>query len=322
MSSGRTVLAALGGTLALFTALVVGVVAVSGQQSDATATDVAAPATPTAVAEPAPSARLTLALEQPRYLQLTKMLEVIVRNEGEEPVEVVHVGLDPGSRFASAEGRVTATDFDPGQRIDMKVAYGDVDCADRPVRPPSVKLDVRTADGTVEQFEAEPGDGDALLGRIHDGACAAQALQAAVTVGFGEDWSVEGETAHGTVALRRQSGEGPVTLVEAGGTVIFGLHADPDREVPYATMRSDAEAAEVPVAITADRCDPHAVADSKKTFQFRAWVALDGADEVFLEIVPGPQGRAVLDQILEECIARGARVRRRWRRAQLARFRR
>lgn len=86
--------------------------------------------------------------------------------------------------------------------------------------------------------------------------------------------------------------------------MIFGLHPDPDLDVPYATMGPDDEEVEVPVAITADRCDPHAVADSKKTFQFRAWVALGDTDDVFLEIVPGPDGLATLDRILDDCVAR------------------
>jgi hypothetical protein len=142
VSGGRRLAAALGGTLALFVALVAVVVVASGRRAGR-----AAPA---------------LALEGPRYLQLTQMLEVIVRNESEGPVRVVRGALDPGSRFAPAEGRDTSTDFGPGQRIDLKVAYGEVDCTEQPARPPSVELDVRTADGAVERVRAESEDGDDL----------------------------------------------------------------------------------------------------------------------------------------------------------------
>lgn len=252
------------------------------------------------------SVRVAVGLERPRYLQLTRQLEVTVRNESAVPFEVVGIALDPGSRFAPAEGRSTSTTFEPGERIDMKVTYGDVRCADRPAAAPRVQLAVRTADGAVQTVEQEPEDGEALLGRLHDAECAADALQRTVAVGFTDTWTREGEAVYGTIALDRRAGHPePVTLVEAAGTVIFGLHAEPQLDVPWATLPPDGDHAEVGVSVTADRCDAHAVADSKKSFQFRSWIAL-GDDEVFLELVPTDAGRQLLDGLIQSCLAAAA----------------
>ena len=57
----------------------------------------------------------------------------------------------------------------------------------------------------------------------------------------------------------------------------------------------------MPVTFTASRCDPHAFAESKKTFVFGVWLTIDGGPEKYLEIGPDAALKAALQSAFDHC---------------------
>ena len=60
---------------------------------------------------------------------------------------------------------------------------------------------------------------------------------------------------------------------DARGNVIFTLTVDAESN-PILRVTDDEPAARVPVTISADRCDPHAVAEFKRPYVFLSWIAV------------------------------------------------
>jgi hypothetical protein len=65
--------------------------------------------------------------------------------------------------------------------------------------------------------------------------------------------------------------------------------------------------ARMPVVVTAGRCDPHAVAEYKRTFVFTAWVRVGGDDgdddPVRVDIAAEGAARRALEDLLTGCLA-------------------
>jgi hypothetical protein len=65
---------------------------------------------------------------------------------------------------------------------------------------------------------------------------------------------------------------------------------------------SDAEpTGSVPVTISADRCDPHAVAEFKTPFLFLSWVAVGEAEPVPVPLELTGGARQALEDLIATC---------------------
>ncbi|MGI8575420.1 MAG: hypothetical protein ACR2MA_08770 [Egibacteraceae bacterium] len=203
------------------------------------------------------------------------MLEIIVVNEDDEPVTLSGLRL-LDDRFTERAPISRPVVFEPGERTDVQVAFGPARCdvAVRAsssevaftVRRPTVRADVRLA---------LPASSD-VLQRLHEERCFAETAASVVDLRFGEVWQQTDSavTARGQILLDRVSGSSErVTVDEIDGSVIFSVDVKGRQDQPAAVLEPDQAAAAIPIRISAVRCEPHAVADSKKTFTFPLYVS-------------------------------------------------
>ena len=62
----------------------------------------------------------------------------------------------------------------------------------------------------------------------------------------------------------------------------------------------------IAVTVKAARCEPHALAESKKTWRFPVWVVVGDEPEPYLEMEPQGASRRLLDQLMRACEALAA----------------
>jgi hypothetical protein len=158
----------------------------------------------------------------------------------------------------------------------------------------TVPLDVTTPDE-----EAAPSD---VLAQIHAAECETEALLAIVAPSLGDVEASAGASVDATLAITRgDSGvDERVTVTAAKGSVIFDLAPQDPDGIP-ATLEPGVPVVAVPVRITATRCDPHALAESKKTFVFGVWLGLGGEPERYVEVRPEAELEQALLAALEFC---------------------
>ncbi|MPQ98664.1 hypothetical protein GB931_12180 [Modestobacter sp. I12A-02628] len=219
-----------------------------------------------------------------------------VTNTGDGPFTVTSVALrSPG--FDADPSRAVDVDIDAGRTIDLPVRYGSARCADT-AGPAGAALDLRRADGSTAQVLVPLTGG--TLQQVFDEECARQQLAAAVTVTL-TPLTDTGDAVTGTVLLTRRAGDEPVQVTALGGSVLY--HADPTGELP-ASLAAGRPALELPVAFTAARCDPHALADAKKPFVFPLTVVVGDRPPVAVDLPVDDAARAVLQAYdLRACAA-------------------
>jgi hypothetical protein len=88
---------------------------------------------------------------------------------------------------------------------------------------------------------------------------------------------------------------------QLAGSVIFELR--PGTGDPIVEITADDPEARVEVTASAERCDPHSLIESKKSFVFVAWVRLGDAEAVPVELHPDGAARAALDGLFASCAA-------------------
>ncbi|MDQ3538623.1 MAG: hypothetical protein M3415_07505 [Actinomycetota bacterium] len=304
--SRRRIVALLAAALVVFGGLAA--VVLSRTASGGGRTPSASPPAPGASEEPT----LAVDVEKPRYLVAERMVEVIVRNEGTTPVEVAQIQLF-GSLFDARPPIPKDTLLQPGERKDLKVAYGPVRCGVRapPSPRPFVRLRVRASDGSETRARLALPSPSPTLQRLQNTECGLLALREAVRVAYAGGWSrtgAEAGGARGTLVLARRGSQERIVLTGVGGNVIFTVTVESENSPrpagrPLATLRPDDDRLALPVTVEATRCDAHAVADSKKTFLLPLWLRLDAAEEQYLEVEVSGRGRRVLTDLIGECVA-------------------
>lgn len=255
----------------------------------------APPTVPGPVAEPAIAAELV----QYRRDEALHQMQVKVTNTGTREVVVDRVAVWlPG--FDDVPPSEPGTVLGPGRRVDLPVVYGAARCeGGRPgstTDSPVVRLHL---DGAAKAVEVEPAD-EGLLARLAAAECAQRAVTEAVPLGFADAWVPVGSGDALTVAgvLR----VGPVRAGTAArlevldGTTLFGITTSVSLPLALA-----GPAVDVPVTVAPQRCDPHAVAESKRGYAFRVGVSL-GAEPVLVTVEVDPAQQPVLQAaLLERC---------------------
>ena len=222
-------------------------------------------------------------------------VQVHVENTGTEPFTVTSVQLDtPG--FAPVPAREVSTVFAPGRGIDLPASFGAVSCAVAPA-PAAARLTVLRPAGVAEELVV-PLAGDTMA-RVHTEECAVQDVLAVVGVAV-EQLVDDGSAVTADVVLTRRSGDDEVVVSALLPSVV--LEPVPDVELPV-RLTPDAEELRLPVTFDAERCDPHALAETKKPFVFPLVVTVgEGADvPVDLPLEAGQQA------LLEEFLGRACR---------------
>jgi hypothetical protein len=217
-------------------------------------------------------------------------VQVRLTDTGPAPFVVTSVQLDsPG--FAPVPARTVAATYAPGQTIDLPTPFGTVDCA-AGVEPVAARVTVRRPEGAVEELRV-PLAGDTMA-QVHDAACAVERVLAVVGIAV-EDLTEAGSTTTGAVVLTRRSGDEPVEVTRLGGSVV--LQPVLDDELPV-TLAPEQDELRLPVTLDAARCDPHALAETKKPFVFPLAVTVGDEDSVPVDLPLDDAQKVRLEEFL------------------------
>lgn len=237
---------------------------------------------------------------QYRSDEVNRVLAVKVGNLADDPVTIDSVEvLAPG--FDGVGPVDFAATFPPGRSFDLRVPYGEPVCGEPADGPLAVRLGI-TGRGTVE---LRPTEGDALLRRIHDDTCSVSAALEALPLhwkkdGWRPDDTPAGPVVVGTLVAGPVEGPDTMRVVTLEDTTLLttSTRSLPGGLAPGRTVS-------VPVVFTAQRCDPHAMADNKKGFEIGVRVARAGAaggDGVVVPVVPDLPAQDLLEKmVLERC---------------------
>lgn len=278
-------------------ALVVSLVLVGACSSAPTAVPAAA-APPGDSEAPTP---LAVSLEQGRSFAARHLIEVVIRNIAAQPVPIQETGLD-SPLFVRLPRTPREVVLAPGARVDLPIEYGAALCDAAPAGS-AVQLRIDES-GQSRDLLLELPDPEPLLARLHVQECTQQAIAAAVTVEFGPTWERTGDTTMvGSLVLRRRSSAEPVSVSQIAGTVVFSLRVVPERLPPLLELPPESAVAELPIEVTAARCDTHALVESKRSFLFPVWVTVGEFLEQPLTIEAEGDARRLLDELLLACLA-------------------
>jgi hypothetical protein len=230
----------------------------------------------------APEHDVAVTIARDRLYDVTRTFELTFVNGGEAPV-VVGGGELRTALFEPLGLDERSTTVGPDRTVSRPIAYGEARCGDDVDDALTLAVVV---DG--DETELDLGRASPAMLRLHAERCAAQEIEAAVDVHFGDDWtSKEPTRATGTLVVDPKDGA-DVTLESVATQIVFVTTVDdplPARD-------------DVTLVATAARCDAHALTESKKTFR------IDGGEPVKLELraTDGP----VLDAMrvaIDECVA-------------------
>ncbi len=272
----------------------------------ASACDIGPITEPVARATVAPStasdlATLEIKADYPRYLRHLRRLNLETTNAGSSDIVVTrHVLIT--EHFGPQEPEVRRSLIKAGTRVDLQANFGELlTCEDSEPLSAWVLLDYTTGLDPTTYELILPIDA-APLDRIRDNECAQQAVHEAVDVQFG-DGAVSGETVTVPISLDRVAGSEPIVVTELRGSVVFKLVAAVPAEIPL-LMKTGIHSSGLATVFSPVRCDPHAVSQSTKTYEFNIWVTV-GEHETEMIPIPLPPGlRDQLDEVLDACISR------------------
>jgi hypothetical protein len=217
--------------------------------------------------------------------QRTFRLEL--ENTGTATVPVTSIRLD-SPLFEPVDAEVRDTTLAPGQRLLMPLPYGESRCDDQ--APVDQVVVVEIAGDEVRVPLAQRPEG--VVDDLHRAECTEASIRERVDVAFADDWTPTGPTvARGSIGLSpRQPGtEVDVSAVE--GNVVFGIRiAGPE------TVEA------LPVEVSADRCDQHALIESKRTFIVRVVLSVDGEPAYPIDVEALGPSRDLFDSLLQACV--------------------
>jgi hypothetical protein len=230
---------------------------------------------------------LSVDVQQYRRDEVDRMLEIKVGNSGREPVVIESVQLDVPQFTAIAPTDVRAT-IQPGDKVDLRTAYGEARCGTTGPRNRSVVVTSRNAGSTPRRVEIDVESPHPLLDRLAATDCARENL--AQQVGLRLASSIRRVRRDGAPALQvplvveRRDASVEIVITQLRGSVLFG--AIGSRLPARLSPRRDRMG--VAVTLTVVRCDPHVRAEIKRPFDFTAWVSVDAAEPVAVPVPVDP----------------------------------
>jgi hypothetical protein len=244
--------------------------------------------------EPEPVGGLVADLGTNRLYVVDRAFGLGLRNVGDVPVAVQAMQLD-SPQFATLPATPREVTLEPGRRLVLPLPYGEVRC--------DVALDgtfgvTLMVDGEELHLDAVE-EFDGAVARFHARECAAADVRERVDITFGDEWTRDGIEITGELRLEQRHPGEPVALDDAVGNVIFTLVLE--QAHPVLRVSDDAPSASLPVTISADRCDPHAVAEFKRPYVFLSWVAVGDGEPVPVELELTGGARAALDGLIAAC---------------------
>ena len=276
--------------------LLAGVLAGCGStEAPAESTTTSGPSDTSAVApEPEPVGGLVADLGTNRLYVVDRAFGLGLRNIGDVPVAVQAMQLD-SPQFATLPATPREVTISPGRRLVLPLPYGEVRCELAPDVTFGVTLVV---DGEALHLDAVE-EFDGAVARFHGRECGAADVRERVSITFGDEWTQDGIEITGELRLEQRHPGEPVAIDDAVGNVIFTLVLEQAR--PVLRVSDEAPSASMRVTISADRCDPHAVAEFKRPYVFLSWVAVGDGEPVPVELELTGGARAALDRLIAAC---------------------
>jgi hypothetical protein len=244
-----------------------------------------------------PAAPLTATLQRSTLFETHRSLRLTVTNGGNQEVEISAVQLD-SPLFEPVAPQVRDVPVPASDRVAIPLPFGTAQCDDVADDPPELITRLAGDDVRVAIEEVPSG----VLSELNTEECAASAVLASVDLQLGETWQrTETRTIEGEVELAQRSSGVTATLDELRGNVIFAVSAGgaAGSALEVADARPTAAG---PVAITAARCDPHALIEYKRTFIFTAYVAVDDAEPTRVDFEAEGGARRALEELLRSCM--------------------
>jgi len=282
---------------ALSFAVLVSMVAACGGSDESTS----APATTSStevVEAPAPVGGLVATVGTNRLYALDRAFGLGLRNVGDEPVVVRQLQL-VSPLFETVPLFAEGVQLQPGGRqFVLRLPYGEARC-DGEEADETFAAVVVVDDGDELQVPAVE-DSPGALGRIHDRECAAVRVRDLADLRLGDQWTRDGDAVTGDFTLEQRRRGASIAVDDARGSVMFTIGFEAEAP-PFVQVNDDEPTATVPMVISVRRCDPHALAESKQSFQFLLWVVVDDAEPVPVDFEPTGAARAALDELLATC---------------------
>ena len=235
-----------------------------------------------------PASGVTASVTRSRAAQARGQVNVLLSNPTDQTVQVGSLALDD-LRFAPVPTTRRLVTIRPhAEALLVPITLGTPRCVGILDEPRVI------AGGTSIPIDDA---GRHVLDGIVDDACVLAAVHRSASLGFVEEGTPVSDVAVDVVLrLERRGGGRSVTVDAVGSNVIFTASS---RELP-ATLGGDDDRLDVTVRFSAERCEPHALAESKKTYQFPVWVALDGGEPGFVELTVTGDARVALDRALND----------------------
>ena len=184
-----------------------------------------------------------------------------------------------------------------GGHVAMPLPFGEPRC-DEDGDEPSVL--VAEVDGEELQVALEERPSN-LLAALHESECAAAAVLADVEIRLGDAREpTETRTVAGELEVTQREEGVTATVEEVHGNVIFTVRTDETE--PPVEVSDDQPSSATGVAITASRCDPHALIEYKRTFIFTASVRVGDDEPVAVDVEAEGGARRVFEDLLTSCI--------------------
>jgi hypothetical protein len=231
-----------------------------------------------------------------RLYSVNRAFGLALWNVGDEPVVVEQVQLDSDQFVTVPIVDRDATLQPHGRRFVLPLPYGEVRCDVEPAD--TFEVVVAVAGGAELRLDATEEYAGAV-GRLHARECATADVLERVDITFGDEWAQDGITTSGELRMSQRHPGEPVAMDDAVGNVIFTLALEEAH--PVVGVTDEAPRASVPVTISADRCDPHAVAEFKRPYVFLSWVAVGDGDPVPVELVLTGRARQALVDLIATC---------------------
>jgi hypothetical protein len=231
----------------------------------------------------------------PRPFQAARLVEAKVRTVGGLEGTVVSARLE-SPYFADSPPRdvslLLAADWDNRVRVPLGAAV----C---PAAEGASMVVLTVEFGGRTETESVEVD-DAVLKQINADECAALAVVEVASPSFGPIASQDAREIETTIVLTRGDSrpDAPVALDAMTGNIVFTVALD---DAAPRTLAAREGSLSVPAVVTVGRCDPHVFAESKKTWVFPVYLAIDGGEPQFVEFQPDLATRDALQRLFDDC---------------------
>ncbi|MDP9792203.1 hypothetical protein J2S43_000715 [Catenuloplanes nepalensis] len=247
----------------------------------------------------APEIPLGAELVQHRTDQVTRTVKIQLSNRGDAPIQVVRAELRSPS-FTGAGPVDTDTLVMTGDvRTDIRIGYGRGVCAGPAgtltAEPATAVLSVRDGDRKRKVELALPYPSELLNSLLRADCEQAEVARVATATLTGLAERPDGAL-DAVVRLTRTGGTEPVRMTQLRGSILYTLTAAPR------TLAAGATTLDIPLTIDSNRCDPHAVGEVKKPYEFPIWLAVGDAPAVYTLIeVPTEAQEALFAFVHRRC---------------------